>query len=397
MHPFVAEHREDDLRSLALLLANRREPDAPYLLRQIEGWQRLRLKVPAWAAVDELEYPPRLALEQCSGEAAARYKAALAERLLPAGGAMADLTGGLGVDFSFVAPHFARAVYVERQEELCRLARHNFPLLGLPGAEVVCADAEDYLGRMAPADLLFLDPARRDDAGRKTVLMADCRPDVVALLPQLLDKGRVVVVKLSPMLDLHRAVADLGGQVAEAHVVADGGECKELLLVLRPGTGALRVVVADGPHRFCFTPDEEAAARPVYADGPDAFLFEPGPALMKAGAFRLVAERFGLRKLHPNSHLYTAGAPVDGFPGRTFAVEGLFGFSRHDVAALRALGPRANLTVRNFPAGAEELRRRLKIKDGGAQYWFVTTLADGRHVVITTRRHTAGTGASENN
>lgn len=395
MHPFVAAHREDDLRALALLLANRHEPDAPRLLRQIEGWQRLRLKVPAWAAVDELEYPPRLALEQCSGEAAARYKAALAARLLPDGGTVTDLTGGLGVDFSFVAPHFARAVYVERQEELCRLASHNFPLLGLPEAQVVCADAEDYLDRMEPVDLLFLDPARRDDTGRKTVLMADCRPDIVALLPQLLLKGRVVVVKLSPMLDLHRAVADLGGHVAEVHVVAVAGECKELLLVLSAGTPGTRVVVADGPHRFAFTSAEEAAARPAYAVAPDAFLFEPGPALMKAGAFRLVAERFGLRKLHPNSHLYTAAAPVDGFPGRTFVVEGVYGFSKRDVAALRALGPRANLAVRNFPAGVDELRRRLKVKDGGGQYWFATTLADGSHVVIITRRH-AGAFAEEN-
>lgn len=392
MHPFIAAHREDDPRQLALLLANRHEPDAPYLLRQIEGWQRLRHKVPAWAAVDELEYPPRLSLEQCSGEEAARYKAALAARLPVAGGSMADLTGGLGVDFSFMAPHFGRAVYVERQEELCRLARHNFPLLGLPRAEVVCAEAGHYLQGMAPVDLLFLDPARRDGQGRKTVRLADCTPDLAALLPQLLLKSRVIVAKLSPMLDLHSAVADLGGHVAEAHIVAAAGECKELLLVLRAGVGGLRVVVADGPARFAFTPDEEAAAAPLYAAAPDAYLFEPGPALMKAGAFRLVAERFGLRKLHPNSHLYTAAAPVEGFPGRTFAVEGLYGFAKRDVAALRALGPRANLAVRNFPATTDELRRRLKVKDGGDRYWFATTLADGRHAVITARRHAPAAG-----
>lgn len=275
MHPFIAAHREDDPRQLALLLANRHEPDAPYLLRQIEGWQRLRHKVPAWAAVDELEYPPRLSLEQCSGEEAARYKAALAAGLPVAGGSMADLTGGLGVDFSFMAPHFGRAVYVERQEELCRLARHNFPLLGLLRAEVVCAEAGHYLQGMAPVDLLFLDPARRDGQGRKTVRLADCTPDLAALLPQLLLKSRVIVAKLSPMLDLHSAVADLGGHVAEAHIVAAAGECKELLLVLRAGVAGLRVVVADGSARFAFTPDEEAAAAPSMPPRPTPISSNP--------------------------------------------------------------------------------------------------------------------------
>ena len=151
MHAFIRQHREDDLNTLALTLANRKIPEAPYLLQQIEGWQRLRAKVPSWTETDGLEYPSRLSLEQCSGETAARYKAETVTRLLPEGGTMADLTGGLGVDFSFMARHFSRAVYVERQEELCRLARHNFPLLGLETAEVVCADGEDYLRQMPPA------------------------------------------------------------------------------------------------------------------------------------------------------------------------------------------------------------------------------------------------------
>ena len=172
------ELRKENISRLALRLSG--HPDAAFLLRQVEGWQRLSVKVPSWAAVEELNYPQRLALEQCSGEAAARYKAELVSRLFPNGDeAMADLTGGLGVDFSFVAPHFKQAAYVERQEELCTLATHNFPLLGLKHASVHHADGVDFLCHMQAVDLLFLDPARRDSAGRKTVLVEDCEPNVV--------------------------------------------------------------------------------------------------------------------------------------------------------------------------------------------------------------------------
>lgn len=386
MHAFIRQHREDDLNTLALTLANRKIPEAPYLLQQIEGWQRLRAKVPSWTETDGLEYPPRLSLEQCSGETAARYKAETVTRLLPEGGTMADLTGGLGVDFSFMARHFSRAVYVERQEELCRLARHNFPLLGLETAEVVCADGEDYLRQMPPADLIFIDPARRDAAGRKTVLIENCTPDVVSLLPLIMAKCRIAVVKLSPMLDIHRAIAAIGHSVAEVHIVAAGGECKELLLVLRNDNGGKQVCVADGSCRFNYAPEDEQTALVTWAGEVETYLFEPGAALMKAGAFRLISERFGLKKLHPNSHLYTAATPVKDFPGRTFAVEGVYGFSKKELRALCATGERANIAVRNFPSTVAELRRRLKVKEGGTAHWFATTLADGRRVVITAKR-----------
>ena len=386
MHAFIRQHREDDLNTLALTLANRKIPEAPYLLQQIEGWQRLRAKVPSWTETDGLEYPPRLSLEQCSGETAARYKAETVTRLLPEGGTMADLTGGLGVDFSFMARHFSRAVYVERQEELCRLARHNFPLLGLETAEVVCADGEDYLRQMPPADLIFIDPARRDAAGRKTVLIEDCTPDVVSLLPLIMAKCRIAVVKLSPMPDIHRAIAAIGHSVAEVHIVAAGGECKELLLVLRNDNGGKQVCVADGSCRFNYAPEDEQTALVTWAGEVETYLFEPGAALMKAGAFRLISERFGLKKLHPNSHLYTAATPVKDFPGRTFAVEGIYGFSKKELRALCATGERANIAVRNFPSTVAELRRRLKVKEGGTAHWFATTLADGRRVVITAKR-----------
>lgn len=382
---FIANHRTERVETLALALSGRKDIDAAFALRQIEGWQRLRAKVPSWAAVDGLLYPPRLSLEQCSGEAAARYKAALAARLCPHGGTFIDLTGGLGVDFSFIARTFGRAVYVERNGELCRLARHNFPLLGLADAEVVQSGAEEYLSAAPRAGLFFLDPARRDGNGRKTVLVEDCEPDAAALMPRLRALSPVVLLKLSPMLDWHRAAQTLGG-VAEVHAVASGGECKELLLVCTDVPTGIVVHAVEGDVCFVFRPEEEAAAQPVYAGEVGDFLFEPGPAVLKAGAYRLTAVRYGLHKLHPNTHLYTGAAAVADFPGRVFRVVRVCDFSK---AALRALCrdvPRANLAVRNFPETVAGLRRRLRLAEGGDDYLFATTLAGGRHVLVHCRK-----------
>ncbi len=348
--------------------------------------KKLAQKVPTWAATEGLSLPPRLAMEQCSGEAAARYKAEVVSRLFPAGGTMTDLTGGYGVDFSFIAPCFRGAVYVERQEELCRLARLNFPLLGLAHAEVVCADAQDYLKTMQPVDLIFLDPARRDGAGRKTVFIEDCEPDALALLPLLQAKAEKVVLKLSPMLDATRAAATLGC-VEEVHTVSDGGECKELLLVLgKTKVEVPQIHIAEKTCRIALRADEEANATATYAERPGAYLYEPGPALMKAGVFKWISAHYGAQKLHPNTHLYTSDAFIPDFPGRAFQVQAVCGFSKKELRDLRSATAQANLTVRNFPATVADLRRKLKLKEGGDIYLFATTLKDGSHRLVVCRK-----------
>lgn len=384
----LTQLRSMSIDRLALMLKNQNHPDAQHLLQQVEGWQRLRTKVPTWAAVDELLYPPRLSLEQCSGEVAARYKAEVVRHLFPSGGVtMADLTGGLGVDFSFVAPIFQRAVYVERQEELCRIARHNFPLLGLPAAEVVHADGVDFLKKMQPADLLFLDPARRDSAGRKTVLITDCEPDITSMKPLLLSKARYVVVKLSPMLDIAASVRALGC-VEQVHVFSTGGECKDLLLVLsreaaeRSTAANPTVFVREGDVSLRFTAEEEANATVHYADEMGQFLFEPGAAVLKAGAFKWVAQHYAVEKLAPSSHLYASTQEVPGFPGRSFRVLGVYGFNKADIKQLRTITDKANLTVRNFPASVDALRKKLRLKEGGNIYIFATTMASDAHVLV---------------
>lgn len=383
---FVADHRTDDVDRLALSLAGRTDIDVPAVLRQIEGWQRLRSKVPAWASVADLRYPPRLSLEQCSGETAARYKDSLSRRLLPKGAKMADLTGGFGVDFAFLAARFSEKIYVERNPELCLLAKHNFPRLGLPDVRVVEADATDHLAAMAPVDLIFLDPARRDGAGRKMVGLEDCTPNVVELRPRLLEKARLVMVKLSPMLDLSSALQSLP-ETVEAHVVSVGGECKELLFALRRDSRGEPLVCCGGDIApFTFRPEEERNAVPTYADELRTYLYEPDAALLKAGAFRLPAVRFSLDKLHPNSHLYTSDRLVADFPGRVFKIESEAGFSKRELRALAADCPKMNLAVRNFPATTAELRKRTGLKDGGDRYGFATTLATGRKLIAVCRK-----------
>lgn len=385
---FIRLHRIDDVRSLALQAGRHPGVNMPAAVTQIAGWQAARTKIPTWAATDGILYPPHLSMEQCSSELTADYKAAIVAQ---AGGerhSLTDLTGGFGIDFSALAAEFERVDYVERQEVLCELARHNFPLLGLKHATVHQADATEYLQGMEPVSWLFLDPARRDGHGGKTVAIADCEPDVAQLEPLLLAKAGRVLLKLSPMLDLAQALHTLK-YVVQAHVVAVGGECKELLLVLA-ADAALQpdevpiccVNLPAAANAFTFSRQGEQDAPCAYADAPRAYLYEPHAALLKAGAFRSLSHIYKVEKLHPNSHLYTSDMPVDGFPGRTFRVEGWSGFGKREVKALLDGLKKANLTVRNFPASVAELRKRLKLGEGGDTYLFATTLAEGQKALI---------------
>ena len=384
---FIQSHKSEPLDKLAFALSKRSDIDARYVLRQIEGWQRLRTKVPTWAAQERLQYPARISLEQCSGEPAARYKASVAERICANRADFADLTGGLGVDFSFLAPLFRSSVYVEHNTELVKLARHNFPLLGFDSAKVVDMEAEEWL-RLQETEysLLYLDPARRDAAGRKTVALADCTPDVSVLLPRLLALAPHVMLKLSPLFDLTLAERQLGC-VAEAHFVESGGECRELLLVLsRDASTSTRIVCRTDDAIFSFTREEEAAACPEYVSCLDdtEYLYEPAPAVLSAGAFRLVAVRFGLKKLSAQSHLYVSSALVRNFPGRTYRILRHSSFARAELARFKDGTRAAGLTVRGFPASVRDLRKRLSIAEGGTEQWFAATLADGTHRIIAT-------------
>ena len=387
---FIRLHAADDVRALALHARPEPGVDLPAALEQIAGRRVLAAKVPRWAAAEDIVCPPRLSLEQCSSEATARHKAEIVRRFGGARDRLADLTGGLGVDCSFLAPLFRETDYVERQETLCELAAHNFPRLGLEHVRVHRAEAADFLEGLS-ADWIFLDPARRDAQGGKTVALADCEPDVTRLEDRLLACAPRVLLKLSPMLDLTLAMHQLK-RVAEAHVVAVDNECKELLLVLErdcldadAGRTPIHCVNLRGgaaAQTFTFTRRSEQEAPCPLAEEPGIYLYEPNAALLKAGAFRSLCPAYQVSKLHPNSHLYTSDCLVDGFPGRRFRITGRSGFGKKELKTLLDGVRQANLSARNFPASVAELRKRLRLADGGDVYLFATTLSDGQKTLI---------------
>lgn len=395
---FIREYRERDIRQLALQANRFPDVDMPYALDQIQGWQIARRKLPKWAACDGVIFPPHLSMEQCSSEPTAQYKLNLAmewaERVGHAS-SMTDLTGGFGVDFSFTSCAFAAATYVERNEQLCHIVEHNLPLLGLNYATVVCADAVEYLSTVEPQTMLFLDPARRDEHGAKTVMLADCTPDVVQLLPKLLEKSRFTMLKLSPMLDWHKAVDDLQGTVREVHIVSVGGECKELLLVLsKVVESELKVYCADlstasdTSSLFVYTPGSSApVANSKLKTQNSKFVHEPNASIMKAGCFDELAAAYGVSPVSRNSHLFLSDEPVDGFPGRSFVVERVTTMNKGELRKALVGIEKANIATRNFPLTVAELRKRLKIKDGGDVYIFATTTAEGEHLLLISRKY----------
>lgn len=405
---FIHAHRNPtvDVKILALQSGRESSVDLPFALEQLAGWKEALTKLPSWAACEEIIYPPRLSMEQCSSELTARYKAVVfwEDSKGSCCTDFVDLTGGFGVDFSFLAKarQLLRTTYVERQEVLCQWARHNFDLLGLMEAEVIGLNAEEFLSddsywteKSPESTFIFLDPARRDCSGGKVVSIADCQPNVAALWPVLQKRAERVGVKLSPMLDLAAVYKELGEVIRAVHVVAVQGECKELLLLL--GTGSEEAVItavnisAKGTSSsvsvqiaspFSFTLSEEREAPCEWAERPLTYLYEPHAALMKAGAFRLLAERFGTKKLHPSSHLYTSTEFIADFPGRSFRVVDCVGFSKKELKVALSSVQKANLAVRNFPASVAELRKRWNLKEGGDIYFFATTLADGTKALI---------------
>ena len=426
---------EGPLGSLSVLaLQSYRYPDIdmPYLLNQLAGWQTARTKLPSWAAKEDIIYPPHLSMEQCSSEQTAEYKARLVARLVgveslvssdlnnecsrPSAvekaipkqqenhvqksfeGSFCDLTGGFGVDFSFMSRRFERAIYVEQQEKLCEVARHNFHALGLTQAEVVNGDGTAYLHQLDHVAVIFLDPARRNEQGGKTVLISDCTPDVLTLEEELLEKADTVVIKLSPMLDWHRAVDELnrlGNVVREVHIVSVRNECKELLLVMQRTKGetdgktatekALQVFCVNDNNIVSYSFDEAlSVSQRLLLAAPKAgqYLYEPNASLMKAGCFSLLTARYSLSALSLNSHLFVSDEAIDAFPGRKFRITAVSSFNKKELRHSLSGIDKANLAVRNFPMSVAELRKRLKIKEGGDIYLFATTDAENKHLLF---------------
>lgn len=516
---FIRQHQDDDVRRLAFLGSKYPEVDMPFALDQIRGRKMARVKLPRWASIDGIIYPPHISMEQCSSEQTALYKAELAARLLglspsssengeekekesenasnlhlseicefagkgavdsefakngatcekqqilteadrnvnevkgePHGGdfseeiGFVDLTGGFGVDFSYIASRLGvKSMYVERQTHLCEAAKKNFGRLGLKNAIVKNGDGIEVLHSFAskkeaaasdslgitedqPQSLLktklglkliFIDPARRDDAGNKVVSLKDCTPDVTLLQEEMLSKADYVIIKLSPMLDWHRAVSELNC-VKEVHIISVNNECKELLLVLSArnmggmeassadgdsgedeidgaeGTdgevkhaGNLRIYCINDAQSFvCDELDMESSSVKIAPSSLEEmlYLYEPNASLMKAGCFSVLSERYGARMLSKNSHLFVSREPIAVFPGRSFRIIAISSFNKKELKRHLSGITKANIATRNFPLSVAELRKRLKLKDGGETYIFATTLSDESHVLMITEK-----------
>ena len=429
---FICQHQDDDVRQLAFLGSKYPEVDMPFALDQIRGRKMARVKLPRWASLEGIIYPPHISMEQCSSESTALYKAELAARLLglpvsSSGTEMkaeneiefVDLTGGFGVDFSYIAARLGvKSMYVERQAHLCEAAKENFGRLGLKnvivkngdGIEVLhsfhpkkkdAVSADDSLGITydQPRSLLktnlglkiiFIDPARRDDAGNKVVSLKDCTPDVTVLQEEMLSKADYVIIKLSPMLDWHRAVSELS-HVREVHVISVNNECKELLLVLsaRNMGENLRIYCINDAQSFvCDELDMEASQVKIAPSTLEEmqYLYEPNASLMKAGCFSVLSDRYDARMLSKNSHLFVSREPIAVFPGRSFRIIAVSSFNKKELKRHLSGITKANIATRNFPLSVAELRKRLKLKDGGETYIFATTLSDDSHVLVITEK-----------
>lgn len=501
---FIRQHQDDDVRQLAFLGSKYPEVDMPFALDQIRGRKMARVKLPCWASIEGIIYPPHISMEQCSSEQTALYKAELAARLLglspsssengeekekesenasnlhlseicefagkeavdsefakneatckkqqilteskenvneikeePHEGdfseetGFVDLTGGFGVDFSYIASRLGvKSMYVERQAHLCEAAKENFGRLGLKNAIVKNGDgievlhsfaskkeaaASDSLGIIydQPLSLLktklglkliFIDPARRDDAGNKVVSLKDCTPDVTVLQEEMLSKADYVIIKLSPMLDWHHAVSELNC-VKEVHIISVNNECKELLLVLSARNmgemeassadrevkhaGSLRIYCVNDAQSFvCDELDMESSsvriAPPVLEEM--QYLYEPNASLMKAGCFGVLSGRYDARMLSKNSHLFVSRDLIAAFPGRSFRIIAISSFNKKELKRHLSGITKANIATRNFPLSVAELRKRLKLKDGGETYIFATTLSDESHVLVITEK-----------
>ena len=493
---FIRQHQDGDVRQLAFLGSKYPEVNMPFALDQIRGRKMAHVKLPRWASIEGIIYPPHISMEQCSSEQTALYKAELAARLLglsvsssenekecekasnshfskicefASEGAVdsefaknedtckkqqiltecdkyvnksegepneedfseeiefVDLTGGFGVDFSYIASRLGvKSMYVERQAHLCEAAKENFGRLGLKNAIVKNGDGievlhsfalkkddaaseslgitEDQLKTSLGLKLIFIDPARRDDAGNKVVSLKDCTPDVTLLQEEMLSKADYVIIKLSPMLDWHRAVSELNC-VQEVHIISVNNECKELLLVLSArNMGGMEALSADGEVKHsgnlriycvndaqsfvCDELDMESSsviiAPPVLEEM--QYLYEPNASLMKAGCFSVLSERYGARMLSKNSHLFVSMEPIEDFPGRSFRIIAISSFNKKELKRYLSGIAKANIATRNFPLSVAELRKRLKLKDGGETYIFATTLSDESHVLVITEK-----------
>ena len=345
---FIEQNLDADIRQLALKGCRDKDVDLDAAIRQIAGRQTARRKLPSWAALDGILYPPHLNMEQCSSEQTARYKARICSSH-PSSKTLVDLTGGFGVDFAFMSEAFDEATYVERNSELFAISSANMKILA-PKAKCLNEDGLEVLHRLDHVSMIFMDPARRDHHGARTYGISDCTPNVLEIKDELLQKADVVMLKLSPMLDWHKAISDLGEQyIKEVHIVSVQNECKELLIVMQQQP-------AEPPTVYCVNDDSVFSYHPssissnhISHHSSLIYLYEPNASIMKAGCFAEIEQAFEVSQLAPNSHLFASDQAIADFPGRKFRISAVTSMNKQELKQALKDIRQANIAVRNFP------------------------------------------------
>jgi len=378
---YLVAHENEDSNRLLLQASRYPHLPVPLLVQHIRARQKIKNKLPTWYQHPQVRYPAILSVEQSSSEKTAAFKAELVS-----GHLLLDLTGGLGIDSYFFADKVENVIYLERQPELVEIAAHNARVLGKTNIEFRQGEAKAFLNDFtSQSDWIYLDPARRDEANRKVFNLSDCEPEVVQLLPTLLAKGKNILLKTSPMLDISQAVGQLGS-VQKIYIVAVDNECKEVLYHVatseNPNFLIKTINLQAGANQQTFTFDyaaEENAS--VTYTLPQTYIYEPNAAILKAGGFKSLANYYGLNKLHRNSHLYTSENLMPDFPGRIFKLKTTSRYQKKELASYLP-DLKANITVRNFPDSVAAIRKKTGLKEGGDTYLFATTDLKAKPIIL---------------
>lgn len=388
---YIKNHLNDDVIQLAL---NNKQSDInlQYALQQIKGYQVIKRKVPAWTSFDGLLYPTHLSLEQCSSESTARFKAEEICKLFnDKKFCFVDLTCGLGVDAYFISQNAGQAVLIEKESELAEITRNNFIVFNRNVTVLNCESEEFLKSNTSHYDVIYIDPARRGTKGEKVVLLEDCNPNLLQLLPDLKKITKFLAVKLSPMFDIKQLISKLSG-IKDIYSIGVNNECKEIFLIMDfktqvPDINAINISETNGEiSRLRSTVEEEDVNVLSYPETLGKYLYEPFASFLKSGLYKTIANRYCVDKIHINSHIYTSNKFIEDFPGRKFEIVETKGFNKREAKDFFEKYDKANITTRNFPMTADELRNRYKVKNGGENYVFATTIHPSTKVLISCKK-----------
>ena len=390
---YIKNHLNDDVFQLAL--DNKRtDIDIQLALRQISGYQILKRKVPAWTEFDNLLYPVHLSLEQCSSENTAKFKAKVISDLFSDKEyTLLDMTCGFGVDAYYISQKASSAILIEKDKELSEITRHNFELFNRH-AEVINSDAEEFLKTNSNKyDIVFIDPARRGKNGEKVVLLENCTPNILLMIPEIKKITNYLAIKLSPMFDIKQLLSQLQC-VKSIYSIGVDNECKEIFVIIDfcttdSNTKIVAVNISESDNEISIMQSdffEEATIESVYPSDFGKYLYEPYASFLKSGLYKTIANRYDANKIDINSHLYTSNEIIKNFPGRKFEIVDIVEFNKKEAKQFFKKYDKANITVRNFPITADNLSNNYKVKNGGDNYVFATTIFPSKRVLINCKK-----------